>query len=423
MFAPPPSNRGCTKTKLTKMNRNLPDVTLSPCSVDYALPVAQGWDYWQEALRLEPHGLFCQHLDRARAKAESLKADRSGMVEFPLGREVFKLHATGAKGGTRWRLENDDFLLLIGSPKREWTISVRYLAAGLWEHGIATLRERVLGCLHDVTRKADDDFIRVSRVDWCWDYFSPAFSDEFTPALIAGAVTPSATKQNEKGALFDYWGNGGKGQTLTLGSYLSVQVQVYDKTREIIEASGKEWLYKIWREGAGFDFFARWLETLPARERERETRPRHVWRVEARWSAEFLKDRNVRRAEEVLAQLPLLIAEALYTRRLALPTSDKHRDRWPLHPLWSECVRASAGGEMLSRGRMVTGRRSQLYKRAVKQIAGAVRSATVLDFGEARAQHMHEIAEAAVAQAIQDEAHATKEQAAQVRYSTVDDAR
>jgi hypothetical protein len=60
------------------------------------------------------------------------------MIE--LGGERFSVSQHGAKGGFRWRFENDDFIVLVGSPKREWTISVRYTSAGLWEHGVHALR-------------------------------------------------------------------------------------------------------------------------------------------------------------------------------------------------------------------------------------------------------------------------------------------
>jgi hypothetical protein len=66
--------------------------------------------------------------------------DLEGVALLQLGDHIFKAHATGARGGFRWRISDDDVLIMIGSPKRDWTISVRYLSAGLWERGLEALR-------------------------------------------------------------------------------------------------------------------------------------------------------------------------------------------------------------------------------------------------------------------------------------------
>jgi len=127
--------------------RKVPNVPLSPCPPEYARFLCEGFDSVQEAFRLIPSVEFVELLDATQRAARELADNLEGTVELDLAGERFKAHATGARGGFRWRLSNDDFLLFIGSPKREWTISCRYLSAGLWEHGPATLRERAFAAL------------------------------------------------------------------------------------------------------------------------------------------------------------------------------------------------------------------------------------------------------------------------------------
>src|SRR5690242_871118 len=113
--------------------RALPEVSLSPCPPSVARLAAQGWDTVQEALADAPSLSFCELLDSTQQAARAVRDDYDGVVAVELNGQRFNAHATGAKGGFRWRLSNDDVMLMIGSPKRDWTISVRYLSAGLWE--------------------------------------------------------------------------------------------------------------------------------------------------------------------------------------------------------------------------------------------------------------------------------------------------
>lgn len=386
--------------------RPIPNVPLSPCSPDYARLVAQGWDYWQEALRLVPSTAFLAELERCRVAAQALRADASATVEIELNGQRFQVHATGARGGFLYRLSCDDFQILIGSPKREWTISVRHLAAGLWEHGPAALRIRAFDALRPYTSQLDSDAIRVSRVDYCFDFYSPSFTKEFKPAMSGNVVAHSEVKTHE---IVHVYSTGGRGKTLTIGARGGLQVQCYDKTTEIDEASGKTWLYDVW--AAGMDGEWPW-----------QGRPRDLWRLECRFSSAFLKERNVRRPHEVESALSNLIAEALFCRRLCVPCDDSNRRRWAVHPLWSAALEARGAVSLLPVGRKITGRRRELRERAIAQIAGSIRSATVLAFGAHEEGRSRALALEAHRRVGADPRHRDKEAAAQARYSTIDDA-
>jgi hypothetical protein len=393
--------------------RTLPKVALSACEEDYARPLAQGLDTVQECFALQPIPLFIKMLDDAKAEAVDLQDNLEGTVEIEIGAERMKVHATGAKGGFRWRIENDDFLIMVGSPRRDWTISVRYLSAGLWEHGLEALRARALEALRPYTDKLNhSDWQRVSRADYCFDFHSPAFTEEFKPGLSQAVVIHSSAKAHEAGS-FGMWTRGGQGETLTLGSKSGLQVQCYNKTLEIDEVSGKTWLYAIWLAALQGE----WVFGD-------SDKPRDVWRLECRFSGDFLKERNIRTPTQFAAVQSELIAEALYTRRLGVPSgTDDNRWRWPMHPLWSEAVRLRAAPAMLPMGRKVTGRRVALIERAEMAIAGALRSASVLEGGDFDNKRVIDFVSRAQERIERDPRHEKKIQAAQSRYERTEEAR
>jgi len=392
--------------------RDTPSVPLSPCPPEYARLLVQGYDTVQEALALTPSPLLVDMLDAAQKAARDLSDTLEATVALTLGAEVFHVHATGARGGVRWRVENDDFMFLIGSPKRDWTITIRYLSAGLWEHGLSSLRERAFAALRPYTVQHDPDCIRVSRADYCFDFFSPSFSVEFEPGLSRNVVCHSSAKAHEAGS-FNLWARGGRGETLTIGSKRGLQVQVYNKALEIDEASGKTWLYPVWLSAADGEWL--WGDS---------DKPHDMWRLECRFSGDFLKERNVRRPHELMASLPELISEALYTRRLSVASAtDDNRWRWPMCALWSEAVRQRGAGHMLPIGRKVTGRRDALLERAEAQLAGTLRTMSVLSQGAYDESVVTPFVRRAVARIESDPDHTKKVQVAQDRYSQVEEAR
>jgi len=385
-------------------------VALTPCPVSYGQLVSQGFDSVQEALNLQPSPAFTERLDVAQRRARDLSVDLDATVDLPIGPEIFKAHATGARGGFKWRLENDDMLILIGSPRRDWTISIRYSSAGLWEHGLEALRNRAFEALRGYTTQRDNDVIRVSRIDYCFDFHSEAFTREFTPAAAEHVVCHSSSKVHMAGQ-FNLWARGGRGETITIGSKAGLQVSIYDKCLEITEASGKTWLYDVWKRDAG-----EWLWG------DAEN-PQDMWRLECRFNGEYLKDRNVRRPHEVKASLSELVGEALYTRRLAVPTEDSNRSRWPMSPLWSEAVRAFNPEAMLPMGRLVTGRRGALVDRGLSALAGNLISLGVLKNGAYDPDKIWPMLHEAQHRARSDDDLSKKVDAARSRYRDVEEAR
>jgi hypothetical protein len=388
-------------------DRDLPPLTLHDCPKDYAWFLGQGWDTIQEAWSLSPDLGWLNTLKSAKDRAGAQQSDLEGFVEVAVGVETFRVFATGAKGGFAYRLQTDDFIVMVGSAMREWTISVRYLSSGLWQYGWLVLRERVYAALITVCRQTTLDCVRVSRADWAFDFYSPALRDELFDTLLTSVVaSPMATDRNL--ISIEAFGNAVKGRTITIGSRGGCQVQLYDKAKEITEASGKTWFYPLWRAALPFD---PWPEGVKVRD---------VYRIECRFASDFLKERNIRRPFQIEEHLKALLAEALCKRRLTLPLkTTPRRDRWPLHPLWSEAFRAVAADHMAPIGRIVEGRREILLAKMVKQLAGTIRSAGVLAVGANDEETCEELIQQALAVARADPLDQKKAEMAMDRYRNV----
>lgn len=374
--------------------------------------VQEAWDY-----RLHDH--VAKELEELRLKAQELADDGTGLAAYKVAGEILQIHATGARGGFKWVASNDDFMLLLKAGKSSWSVSVRYLSGGLYEHGIDDLVDRVKFVLDAMGEPRQDDYRRLSRVDVAFDFYAPGFADSASPRLASQVLMPARCKLRaelstdadaeikrqrsrkdggdklaaDKVRLF---ARAGRLETLTLGSKSSLQIELYHKSLEITEASGKDWLYMIWEE-----------QGLPAAVR------RDVWRLEVRFAGEWLKNRNVRRLSQFMEWRHALIQEALVTRRLAIRTKDSNRARWPLHPFWSHAVEDHPTPIWKPTGRYITGRRGALRTQSIKALAGHVVSTHVLSTGVADVKindeaaaalrdEFRELTEAVIDQAVSD---------------------
>jgi hypothetical protein len=250
------------------------------------------------------------------------------------------------------------------------------------------------------------DYVRVTRADYCFDFYAPTLANEVTPGAVVNVIAHSSVKKLEIGTV----ATGFNAQTMTIGTRSSLQLQLYDKTREITEQSRKTWLYLVWI--ASLDGKSPW-----------EGRPDNVWRLEIRFFREFLKERNCRRPHEIESMRDQLISEALFTRRWVVPQEqDLHRQRWPMHPIWSEAYRQRGAPEMLPIGRKVTGFRGILAGRLIGQIAGLLRLVTVLLFGDYSTERASNVLHRVEERIATDVRHSDKVRAARTRYRDVDEA-
>jgi len=398
----------------------------------YAKLLTHNFDTVQECYcTVYPDG-FVDRLNAGQKEAQD-KHEGQG-VTFLLNGELFQIWSGGSGGGNTWVLEDNELQFHFKRRERGWNITVRYLAAGLWGEGITNMIHRVNELLTgegftpytegDGVR-FNGDWSRLSRVDYAMDFFSPKFSLEQLPGLIAGNLVLTAGVK--AGLVFTSRRN----ETITIGMQRNgVQIQIYDKGKEIIDKPGKEWMYDVWEEinyGSSEDEFYK----VPLDENGKK-RARDIWRVEIRLGKDFLKDRNIRTWEEFLPEHQKLLSEAMMRRRMVvpkingrkIPKNDDHKERWDLHPLWAEAWQwAGAAQDYVPKGRMVTGARVKYIEMLEKQQAGVGRSLSVAKTGGYDEESALDDAEKSVEIALKDEKHDDKVDKAQMRQQWLDDAK
>lgn len=391
--------------------RPAPKISLDLVEPEIARMVAWGWDSVQMAYPYAPDCALVAKLDKFKGLAQSRKQDGDGKAVIDIGGEMMTIAATGAKGGVAYRLETPSVQYLIRGEGCEWGVSVRYLSAGLWLYGWDVLRDEVQQFLDDNFVRTLTDEPRVTRADYAFDFYSPLFSwvRDFTK-LRHLIVAHSSVKTRINSEI---WGTSVKDQTITMGKVNSLQVTIYDKCAEITDISGKEWMRDVWLEAALGEVF--W----------EGKKINNVWRLEVRMGKGFLKERNATPVSQFREYWRTLLMEALVKIRLASPYGEACIRNRPMHPFWSLAYEHvdDHGAEIMPLGRRVTGARSALLARAQRQIAGAVRSASVLAGLHPDDEGLQAILERAREIAINDPDHVSKTKAARERYEFIDEAR
>ena len=367
----------------------------------YAHFLGANYDSVQECYACEIPEKLVERLDYWQRDARQKHEGQGGAFEF--GGALFQIWGGGSQGN-RWVFENDDMQFHIRTDKPSFNISVRYKAAGLWEHGIHALKATVKALLLSEIVPLQKDWITLSRIDYAFDYYSPQFSKEMLSRLIADQMV--LTSGVKAGLVFTSTGN----ETLTIGmNRKGVQIQVYDKGKEITQASGKTWMFKIWeREG----YFP-----------PDDMKAKDVWRFEVRCGKDFLKDRNIKTFEDFDAQAGELITEAIMRRRCIDNPHQEHKERAPLHPFWAEIYHAA--GEVkdyIPIGRQLTMKRHEYIEMLKKQQAGLGRSISVAKNGHYNSDDARKDAAESVTIAIMDEEHENKVLKASEKQRFIDEA-
>lgn len=364
---------------------------------DYAACIASNWDTVQEAFNVKIPQVLADRLEAGKNKA--LETHEGQGTAFKFAGQIFQIWSGGSKGGTKWVIENDDVQIRFASPNRDWPIVVRYKASGLWEYGFQPIKDRIVKMLEEECEpivgegQNVDDWCRLSRADFCFDFYSPEFTAEMaTKRVHEKILAPSAVKIGTVSTSTH-------GETITIGLNRGggLQIQIYDKGQEITDISGKTWMFKVWeREGY-----------CPPE----DLKAKHVWRVEFRFMKDFLKDRDLRSFYKLQEKLCEVLAEAIMTRRLVVSSNDNHRERWPLHPLWAELYNeAGSAREYVPIGRQITLREEEYKEMLKKQSNGIVRAINVLEWGHFNSRKAQKMAWDWSEQIEEDENHEKKVQ-------------
>lgn len=355
--------------------REIPKLRKAKFSKGYARLIGAGLDTLEETYNLELDETVLKGLDDAKEEA---RANGDGTpVTVQVGREEFQIAGHGGKFGVAYVMGNESFLVRI-RPGKQWPVSLRYTSGGLWGEGYAELKARALNFLTAMTPGQRYNGLRgeieerIKRADFAFDFHSPAFSSEILRrggTFYNDIVAHSSVKRNLTGA--------GSVETITIGSKQRLELQVYDKGKEITEHSGKTWMFDLWEQHG-------W-------ERPEDGKAKDVWRLECRFGKEFLRSRKIIDTYEFLGAQQQLITEAIYERRLTRPSNDKNRARWPLHPLWYIAGEENGGVTMPPIGKRITMRREALSAMLLKQATGVLRARAVLDHGDFKERHVDKI--------------------------------
>ena len=375
----------------------------------YAKLVAHGFDTMVEVYKTKiPFELKDKLTDKRNECADRDTGKAEGL-SLKFGGQEFQINPYRAKG-VEFIIKNEYFT--IDFMYTEWNIKVTFHPPVLWEMGIIKAREFLLSFLLKEVRPDGDDWARVSTVHYAFDFHAPAFDNEMQPTLLNSFVCVSGVKKRVMGKMdFDFWMNGARGETLTLGTKKSLQLQIYNKTKEIKEFSGKYWMYDLWAQGG--------LVVDP-------NNPPTIWRVEIRFGKEHLKNRDksdMRRFECLVPYIFELCVHALECRRLTVPNyKDRNKSRWPMHPLWTAIFDACGNPpERVELGRLIEKTREEMNHMFKGNVRGDARSWSVSQFGEYDRQKVQDFLIKEILDEIEnDPDHTMKIIRAQERYKLID---
>ena len=350
--------------------------TLAPADDWEAAPyrvLTHGCDTYAETWNAAVLPWARKAIEEARAAAEEADLRRRDPAPLVLAGQQWQVLPHGAKGGVVHILARPEVMIMFRAFSTEWCITVRYLSAGIWEHGVPVLRQDARDFLESITEVADTaPNPRVTRFDYAIDLHAPEFKPGY--GMADDWVFPQGTAKMRVVGKLEVIGRKLSPQTFTLGKITGLQVQLYDKVAEIREASGKDWFKDIW---GGID--------------------RNVWRIEARFSGGWLKERGIRTYEDVDAARCELIAGALSAYRLSAGDSSRAR-RAKVHPMWWKAYLAASAASFIPRKvNLSTMRREEFRALMVRNVAGSIRAAVVAHEGEVTAELIAALTSEAVA--------------------------
>lgn len=368
----------------------------------YGSLIGLGYDTLVETFNLDVDAPFWELMGELKKLAQEGDA-RGGDIQYiGLGDEGMQIKSHGGRSGTPFILRHPDFDIDFRSPKTEWNVTVRYSSVGLWQYGVDGMRDRVIKALLTVCNPRDkkgDRWAQISSAHFAFDFYSPKFSQEMTPNIFAHFICHSSSKKqvNFKFYQGSAWGRSGYFETFTLGHKRNLEVQIYDKGKEITEASGKDWMIKVW-ESEGY---------CPPD----DMKFKDVWRLELRFGKEFLDSRNIKSVEEFDRQIDKICVEAIYSKRLTQDNGDARIRRRPLHPLWKMAAIAVGSPEkMLALGKVDTRCKDEKINILRKNIAGTMRGLQYLEFDRVERKDFQALAHSIVDEIFMDKNHHEKVQ-------------
>lgn len=336
--------------------KNLPTIPARPVPKNTRV-LASGFDTWVESWDAKIHDTIYDQLDAAQALARAAGVADDGRAIIDLGApDPFEVQPYGG-GGAKWIIRNPWMVIEFRSPKMAYATTIRITSAALWQHGIDTMLPEIDDFMAKIADVGEGDpRVQVSRADYAIDFEAPGFTAEMQPEILTRFILPTTTKGHQ---FFERTKEQTRVETITLGKLPGLQVTIYNKAKEI-EHSKKIWMREIWKSES-----------------------EHVWRYEARFGKEFLKERRCRSRELVQEHIFSMIGGALIDRRLVASDDDATRlRRGDMHYLWGLALSHIGNPETkLACAPFSTLNRIELKAMLAKQVAGLGRAYSVLEHG------------------------------------------
>lgn len=377
------------------------DIPRSELEAFDARLLAHGFDTWAETHNITLPDRVWVKFEAAQRKARETNVSGQDGAPIEFGERTWHMRPWGG-GGAKYILANPDCTLAVRAEAMKWNVTARYSSFGLWSLGLNQLRDRLRtdfeyeGAVRDMSQNSGEV---VSRMDYAFDFECEEFTHHARPELLANFVQP----QSSKAAVYTS-GNGHdiRAETFRVGKLPRLQIEVYDKGREIREASGKDWMRDVWK--------------LPE-DHELD----HIWRIECRFGSEYFIDRGIRTVPMVIFNLSKILANALVKRRLTMGNVTRAR-RSDMHPLWEMAWKACGDAQSVPAvDRRPTLARTELKDLLQAQIAGLMRAESVLSYGDYSDDHPEEMARVARERIAADKSHAAKVERVQERYRYIDE--
>lgn len=294
----------------------------SKCMEVSFLPLRNGVD----SLYLSFRGDLLPEADQRLAvlKREAQSESREHLAQIQINDQIFLVRDKG-RPRFKYILESACFEIQLNgdgglAPVAYVKIASHYLAAKTLQQAYNEL----YGILNNLCYLEDEG--TVSRADLFMDIcIAEGFFEKFTEQELIRMADKACTYTGKNNVVTGY----------TFGAGGHTSCRIYNKTLQIKEVGGQDYLPLLWSKGG---------------REEGET----VWRIEFQLRREMLAGFDIRNIHHLQEHL-----ESLWTYlttkwlRVALPDSnDKTRSRWKTHPLWllvTEAFKAEGEQNFLKR--------------------------------------------------------------------------
>ena len=262
------------------------------------------------------------------AKEAAQKANNPVTIELGPEKIPVRVLGGGRNGGYTYQVNTGPVGVIYAfkdsQNANDWNIFVNIGSAMLLQYGYYGATERILADLKGFGATIGQE--SINRVDYCFDFLM----QDFSPRAEQVIAPPTSTKSGYlEGRSIDdvsaFAFRGRELETLTVGKMPNLQLQIYNKRREVIQKQKPYW-FDAWNI-------------------DPDDKTKQVWRVEVRAGSNHLKKRwGLRSFQDIENCLGDIVIRAIENIRYLDDDQDYDTvnvSRARLHPLW-EVLRSEA---------------------------------------------------------------------------------